>query len=116
MNEDGMNAIDSTEATDKIAMSDDDAKPNPASNISSLVIEEVEVSVPEINLSDIGSENVSSYQNLYFSFGKIPIAIKPLVGKYTDIVNFPFIDAWLIYTSGWKYWAKTRGRERHRKQ
>ena len=113
MNEDGMNAIDSTEANDKIAMSDDDVQPNPASNISSLVIEEVEVSVPEMNLSDIGGEIVSLYQNLYFSFGKILI---PLVGKYTDIVNFPFIDAWLIYTSGWKYWAKTRGRERHRKR
>ena len=71
MNEDGMNAIDSTEANDKVAMSDDDVKPNPASNISSLVIEEVEVSVPEMNLSDIGGENVSLYQNLYFSFGKI---------------------------------------------
>ena len=111
MNEDGMNAIDSTEATDKIAMSDDDAKPNPAANISSLVIEEVEVSVPEMNLSDIGSENVSSYQNLHFSFRKIP-----QVGKYTNIIDFPFIDAWLIYTCGWEYWAKTRGRERHRKQ
>ena len=112
MNEDGMNGIDSTEANDKIAMSDDDVKPNPASNISSLVIEEVEVSVPEMNLSDIDRENVSLYQNLYFRSGKI----LPRVGKYTNIINFPFIDAWLIYTSGWEYWAKTRGRERHRKQ
>ena len=71
MNEDGMNAIDSSEANDEIAMSDDDAKPNHASNISSLVIEEVEVRVPEMNLSDVGGENVSLYQNLYFSFGKI---------------------------------------------
>ena len=75
MNEDGMNAIDSTEANEKIAMSDDDVKPDPASNISSLVIEEVEVSVPEMNLSDIGGENVSLYQNLYLSFGKISITI-----------------------------------------
>ena len=59
LNEDGMSAIDSTEANDRIAMSDDDVKPNPAPNINSLVIEEIEVSVPEMNLSDIGGENVS---------------------------------------------------------
>ena len=56
-----MKADDSTEANDNIAMSDDDVKPNPAANISSLVIEEVEITAPEMNSSDIGGENVSLY-------------------------------------------------------
>ena len=66
-----MKADDSTEANDNIVMPDDDVKPNPAANISSLVIEEVEITVTEMNSSDIGGENVSLYHNLYFSFGKI---------------------------------------------
>ena len=59
--EDDMKADDLTEANDNIAMSDDDVKPNPAANISSLVIEEVEITAPEMNSSDIGGENVSLY-------------------------------------------------------
>ena len=59
--EDDMKADDSTEANDNLAMSDDDVKPNLASNINSLVIEEVEITVPEMNSSDTGGENVSLY-------------------------------------------------------
>lgn len=51
--EDDMKAEDSTEANDNIAISDDDAKPN----VSSLIIEEVEISFPDMNSSDIGGEN-----------------------------------------------------------
>ena len=57
---------DSNDIDDKIAKEDEGEKLNPAASISSLVIEEVTITVPEMETSDVDGGNVSEKNSYLF--------------------------------------------------